>query len=813
MSPNSKRFMILPLLSMMLSILMIGCGGGETATEVLPEPIQISESDWANFLPKSSSKISIRTNVRANSFLDISISGQSLSNAPHWQIQIDTDNNPKTGFQYNQEAWSAQSGVDYLIENGALYKSTANGSEWGWKYLGDVKLTNGDQIKFSLNLNSLETNLCRQFNIGFIELDSNWSIKTFYPVANQLLKKTTEYCANTVKNHPPIISLNGVSPMRVPMDIQFTDPGATAKDVEDGDISSKVKLTFNNVDTSIAGSYLMTYEVTDSHGIKVKLDRHVYVESAATGSTIIIDGDIGDWTNIDALAQNQNGTLKVSDDKENIFIMIDSISLGENWQIFIDSDNRQDTGYELEQGGADYLISNSEFTHFSGDHQEKWAWSANSSQIRTSKTSSIVEVAIPKHSLQNMGKKLAIGFISLNSDWQDNYTLPNTLLVSYVLVNTQTPPLKLQKLLNDGELQRLYKLATNQKVDKNYFGINPMITKGNTLYLGIGSGLPAGLDGALLAIFKEGDSSLTALKSVNEQGVMTLAEYGDYIAVPGADPCCGDILNSSGHSGKYGNQWDWGNFYTINTTNHKVNKVRNLPNVVHGWGSWFDKDTNTLYYAGSGHLADTPDVNNATPSGLLFKTNDLGKAWVQVANRADGIGNYRTFDVLGIKNKLYVQYKDDIQGNCGVASSNNQGKTWSRIENLAVSCATRLYNVQENLVVISADGKSFMKIDSSGQPSSHDFSAKFSIVAYHTISQDSVGNIYIGTKDGRVMHTRDFNKWTELARVSDKSIGFNTLIYWKEKQWLVLGNWGDKANLWKMNIKNTDNKGLPDILE
>ncbi len=376
----------------------------------------------------------------------------------------------------------------------------------------------------------------------------------------------------------------------------------------------------------------------------------------------------------------------------------------------------------------------------------------------------------------------------------------------------------LEKLFSEKELANSYESATGynanfQYNDVNYFGIYPMVASGNTLYLGLGSSLPAATDGAALAIYTEGSNSLTYLKSIHEQGIMALTKYGKGIAIPGADPCCGDVLNDNGESGRYTSEWDWGNFYYINSENKNVIKHRNLPNVVHGWGSWDDTTNNTLYYAGSGHMADTEEKNDATTTGLLFKTTDLGETWIKVADRNDGIGLYRTYDVIGINNILYVQYNDELSGTCGIAKSMDNGQTWARIQNSEIRCATRLYAVNNSLVALSADKKSFVLIDSSDTISKHSFETLFQVSGYHILSQDSNNNIYVGTKDGRVMHTVDFNTWTEIARTNDSSIAFSTATYWEEKQWLVLANWGEKANLWKISILNSDHKGLPDILE
>mgnify|MGYP002230728999 CR=1 FL=1 len=55
--------------------------------------------------------------------------------------------------------------------------------------------------------------------------------------------------------------------------------GVTATDKEDGDITNKVMVIYNNVDTSIEGNYHVTYEIIDSNGNKVNKAMMVVVES------------------------------------------------------------------------------------------------------------------------------------------------------------------------------------------------------------------------------------------------------------------------------------------------------------------------------------------------------------------------------------------------------------------------------------------------------------------------------------------------------------------------------------------------------
>ncbi|HNP37028.1 MAG TPA: FG-GAP-like repeat-containing protein, partial [Woeseiaceae bacterium] len=64
---------------------------------------------------------------------------------------------------------------------------------------------------------------------------------------------------------PPTLTLLGATAMEVAAGSQFTDPGASAIDNIDGDISSAVAAT-DTVNTAIVGSYTVTYNVTDFAG-------------------------------------------------------------------------------------------------------------------------------------------------------------------------------------------------------------------------------------------------------------------------------------------------------------------------------------------------------------------------------------------------------------------------------------------------------------------------------------------------------------------------------------------------------------------
>jgi Domain of unknown function (DUF5011) len=65
--------------------------------------------------------------------------------------------------------------------------------------------------------------------------------------------------------------------LRIQQGGTFTDPGATATDVEDGTIPSASITTTGTVNTAVQGTYTLTYSVTDSGGLTTKQARTVAV--------------------------------------------------------------------------------------------------------------------------------------------------------------------------------------------------------------------------------------------------------------------------------------------------------------------------------------------------------------------------------------------------------------------------------------------------------------------------------------------------------------------------------------------------------
>lgn len=97
-------------------------------------------------------------------------------------------------------------------------------------------------------------------DLGFLS-DTIYRYIDIYPVGSDL---------------PPVLTLNGQQNITILLNSTYTEQGATAIDPEDGDITLSI-IVNGTVNTSIVGEYIIQYQVTDSHGNTVTIERSVEV--------------------------------------------------------------------------------------------------------------------------------------------------------------------------------------------------------------------------------------------------------------------------------------------------------------------------------------------------------------------------------------------------------------------------------------------------------------------------------------------------------------------------------------------------------
>ena len=76
---------------------------------------------------------------------------------------------------------------------------------------------------------------------------------------------------------PPTITLNGDAEMTIYTDDEYIDPGVTASDNYDGDITDRIVMN-NELDNTYPGEYRIVYSVEDSSGNSADITRKIIVE-------------------------------------------------------------------------------------------------------------------------------------------------------------------------------------------------------------------------------------------------------------------------------------------------------------------------------------------------------------------------------------------------------------------------------------------------------------------------------------------------------------------------------------------------------
>lgn len=84
-------------------------------------------------------------------------------------------------------------------------------------------------------------------------------------------------------NSAPVITLSGSASVSMNVGSLYTDPGASANDAQDGNITSRIVVGGDAVNPDLAGTYHITYNVTDSKGLAAaQVTRTVMVNPPAS---------------------------------------------------------------------------------------------------------------------------------------------------------------------------------------------------------------------------------------------------------------------------------------------------------------------------------------------------------------------------------------------------------------------------------------------------------------------------------------------------------------------------------------------------
>jgi len=118
---------------------------------------------------------------------------------------------------------------------------------------------------------------------GTVTTGSEVTVEPSIPVVSTETASSTPAVSDTT---PPEVVLVGAAAIQINEGDMFTDPGATAADDTDGDVTAKI-VTTGLVDVATPGLYTLTYTATDAAGNKNSASRVVTIVALPESSSIL----------------------------------------------------------------------------------------------------------------------------------------------------------------------------------------------------------------------------------------------------------------------------------------------------------------------------------------------------------------------------------------------------------------------------------------------------------------------------------------------------------------------------------------------
>ncbi len=260
-------------------------------------------SDWKDVTPiatANSQSLKTLKMVSDASHIYFLIEGSGIG--VNTQLHLNVDNKAATGYQTNN--WKS-SGIDYLVENDWLYKSTRNDASWSWGSANSsavVYKRSSSAIEISVKKSAI-SGLKETIKVGVWDLNGSWNVVSGLPKFGNAM---AVFSAGppppeppALDKTPPVITLNGSSSMTLAQGSSFVDPGATAWDNKDGNVN--VTKT-GSVNSSREGRYTITYSARDKAGNEATKTRVVVVRVNSSGTDkpyLVLAGDFTP-TNVNA---------------------------------------------------------------------------------------------------------------------------------------------------------------------------------------------------------------------------------------------------------------------------------------------------------------------------------------------------------------------------------------------------------------------------------------------------------------------------------------------------------------------------------
>ena len=169
----------------------------------------------------------------------------------------------------------------------------------------------------------------------------------------------------------------------------------------------------------------------------------VVVSGSAPSGSIVVDGNLSDWSGISQTvsASSQTATsLKLFNSADTLYVAVTGTGLGSNYDLMLNSDNNTTTGYQdyLTPSGADHMIENGTLYQYTGDGSS-WSWQSVSANVENVQTSTSTEISLNLTALGNVSGVMTVAYKDLNG-WSVQAQLPNANgYASYTLLVSNSP--------------------------------------------------------------------------------------------------------------------------------------------------------------------------------------------------------------------------------------------------------------------------------------------------------------------------------------------------------------------------------------
>ena len=432
-----------------------------------------------------------------------------------WQVYIDSDSNPSTGFQY-----SGVIGADYIIEGSSVQRYSGTGSNWSWDAMGRVTADMSNNIRefsfprswlgytaamklvFQGANQSYGGNTTDLYPDGALTSSStiksfSYSFGTDEPPENQAPVATGQSLL-LVENTTTSISLNASDANQDPLTLVVTQQ------------PNQGTLTVNANSLTVSYSPDENYIGADSFSFKVndgELDSNtatvtleVVPEQTGEGISnpvviggISIDGNNSDWNNLVMfntdpadIATNTTNPIDwlsagMAHSSETVYLTYQNkgavtpnnttgTSISWGWQTYIDSDSDSTTGFAFNTDvGAEYLVEGRRVYQYAGTGSN-WNWiELGVTDLRY--VGNIVELSFPRSWLTQLNS-INVAFYGNNKSsggtTQDRY--PNQGSFAYDFGGTG----EFGELAQVASLQRQTSPASHQPVAINQTTTDPV---------------------------------------------------------------------------------------------------------------------------------------------------------------------------------------------------------------------------------------------------------------------------------------------------------------------------------------------------